>query len=92
MTLILDLNQAAKFLQIQYETVRLMAKSGKLPGAMVGRSWRFIEADLLHWIRGQYRAPPSQFLALFRAKISGAPAETRTPASRKYWNATARRA
>ena len=53
----LDLEGAAKLLHAHPETVRLMAKSGKLPGVKVGRAWLFVEEDILRWIRGQYRAP-----------------------------------
>ena len=50
----LNINQAAEFLGAHKETVRRMVVTGVIPGAKVGRSWRFIEHDLVAYIRKKY--------------------------------------
>lgn len=51
----LDLTQAAALLRAHPETVRAGAAAGTIPGAKVGRAWVFIQADLLDYLRNQYR-------------------------------------
>lgn len=59
---ILTLRETAAFLNVHPNTVRSQVRRGKLPGAKVGRGWRFLEADLVAAIRARYpesrRAPP----------------------------------
>lgn len=43
--------QAAGVLQLDPDTVRLLAREGKLPGAKVGRQWRFDLGLLREWMR-----------------------------------------
>ncbi|RUR11602.1 helix-turn-helix domain-containing protein [Legionella sp. km772] len=50
----LDINQAAQFFGAHRETIRRMAATGKLPGVKVGRSWVFLEQDLVMHIRNKY--------------------------------------
>ncbi|MBD3822732.1 MAG: helix-turn-helix domain-containing protein [Thiotrichales bacterium] len=50
----LTLQQAAKFLNCNPETVRRHASEGKIPSAKLGRKWVFIEQDLAQYIRNQY--------------------------------------
>lgn len=56
----LDLREAAKFLGIHKETARYRAAIGELPGAKVGRSWRFLEDDLVTYLRSLYPNQASQ--------------------------------
>ncbi|OGO92823.1 MAG: hypothetical protein A3F10_04840 [Coxiella sp. RIFCSPHIGHO2_12_FULL_42_15] len=56
----LDLAQAADFLGINKETARHRAAQGKLPGAKVGRAWRFLEEDLVTYLRSLYPDQASQ--------------------------------
>lgn len=51
----LDLEAAAALVGLHAETMRRRAKSGQIPGAKPGKEWIFIEADLLDWLRTQYR-------------------------------------
>jgi hypothetical protein len=53
----LDLHQAAAFLHMHPEEVRRRAKLGLLPGAKPGKSWIFIEDDLVDYVRSQYAVP-----------------------------------
>ena len=46
--------QAAEFLGAHKETVRRMVVRGQLPGVKIGRSWRFIEQDLVMHMRNKY--------------------------------------
>jgi excisionase family DNA binding protein len=48
------IDQAAKFLGAHKETVRRQAVSGQLPAVKIGRSWIFIEQDLVMHIRNKY--------------------------------------
>ena len=50
----LTLRAAAALLDVHPNAVRAHAREGKLPGAKVGRDWRFLEADLVAWMRAQY--------------------------------------
>lgn len=50
----LNIEQAAKFLGAHKETVRRLVASGKLPGVRIGRGWRFIEQDLVIYMRSKY--------------------------------------
>lgn len=52
---LLTLREAAAFLNVHPNTVRSHVRHGQLPGAQVGRDWRFLEADLIAWIRSRYR-------------------------------------
>ena len=52
---VLNLVQAAIFLQMNPEVVRRMTKAGTLPGAKPAKEWRFIDEDLVNWIRGGYK-------------------------------------
>ena len=40
------LPEAAEFLRVHPETLRQLARTGKMPGAKVGRAWVFLEEDL----------------------------------------------
>ncbi|RUR24233.1 helix-turn-helix domain-containing protein [Legionella qingyii] len=50
----LNITEAATFLGAHQETVRRMAANGLIPAAKIGRSWRFIEQDLVMYIRNKY--------------------------------------
>ena len=62
-TRFLTLRETAAFLNVHPNTVRSQVRRGRLPGAKVGRGWRFLEADLVAAIRARYpksrRAPPA---------------------------------
>jgi len=48
----LNLNQASAFLHMSGDSLRRKAKRGDVPGACkIGRSWVFIKADLIRWMR-----------------------------------------
>jgi excisionase family DNA binding protein len=48
---VLTAKEAAEFLQVSESTVKARARAGDIPGAKVGRKWRFLKADLEHWLR-----------------------------------------
>ena len=50
----LDILETAKFLGAHKETVRRLAASGALPAVKIGRGWRFLEQDLVLYMRSQY--------------------------------------
>ncbi|MBA4155749.1 helix-turn-helix domain-containing protein [Flavobacterium sp.] len=49
-----DIKQAAVFLGAHKETIRKLAAGGQLPGVKIGRSWRFVEEDLVEYMRSKY--------------------------------------
>ena len=55
-----DVLHAANFLGIHKETARDLAARGELPGAKVGRAWRFLEEDLVTYLRSLYSNHASQ--------------------------------
>lgn len=55
---VLDLEGAAKLLKVCTETVRKLAKSGKLRGRQLcgpSSPWRFLRRDLLAFVGGEER-------------------------------------
>jgi excisionase family DNA binding protein len=54
---VLTLRGAAAFLKVHPNTIRTQVRRGLLPGAKVGRDWRFLEADLIAWMRLGYPQP-----------------------------------
>lgn len=50
---VLTTNEAAEFLSLTPYTLREYAKKGVVPARKMGKSWRFIRADLLAWLRGR---------------------------------------
>ena len=53
---LLSVAEAAAFLKVHANTVRAWVRSGRIPGAKIGREWRFIEADLVTATREHYPA------------------------------------
>jgi excisionase family DNA binding protein len=50
----LTLIEAAEHLKMHPQTLRQLARAGKIPAAKPGRQWCFLEADLVAWLRGLY--------------------------------------
>lgn len=53
----LTLPDAADFLKLHPDSLRKMAKSGKVPGRKIGKSWIFLLEDLVVWVRSGYAQP-----------------------------------
>jgi excisionase family DNA binding protein len=49
---VLTVEQAAELLRVDADTVRTLAREGKIPGRKVGRHWRFSRAAVLEWLAG----------------------------------------
>jgi excisionase family DNA binding protein len=47
---VLTAKEAAEFLRVSENTVKAKARAGQLPGAKVGKEWRFRKADLDEWL------------------------------------------
>ena len=47
---VMNVEQAAKFLQVEDAVVIEMAESGQLPGRKLGTAWRFSRAALVAWL------------------------------------------
>jgi excisionase family DNA binding protein len=50
----LNLKEAANFLNIHWQTLRQRVISGEIPGAKIGKSYIFLEDDLVEYIRSLY--------------------------------------
>ena len=56
----MKLAEAAEWLGVHPNTLLNKAASGEVPAVkMFHKEWRFIEADLLAWLRGKYQKCPS---------------------------------
>jgi excisionase family DNA binding protein len=53
----LDLEAAAAFVGLHRDTLRERAAAGIIPGAKVGKEWRFLDVDLVAYLRSQYKCP-----------------------------------
>ncbi len=53
----LSLPDAADFLKLHPDSLRKMAKSGKVPGRKIGKAWIFLLEDLVVWVRGMCSTP-----------------------------------
>lgn len=76
---ILSLKEAARMMNKAPCTMRELALARKVPGAKVGRSWTFVESDLLAHLRAQYAEPlpclsTSKPIATFIGSLSRVPA------------------
>ncbi len=47
---ILTLDEAAEYLRVHPRTLRMKASEGEIPGAKVGRVWRFHRQQLESWL------------------------------------------
>jgi excisionase family DNA binding protein len=73
-----DIHEAAKFLKIDRTTALELAGSSELPGAKVGRSWVFLESDLIEYLHARVRRQPNERRELVRTQalaIPGNPTE-----------------
>ena len=59
----LSLIECADFLNVHETTAQEMAKDGTLPGAKIGRSWVFLEEDLIDYVRSEVRRQRAERLA-----------------------------
>lgn len=48
--MIMTTDEVAVFLKVNKATIRRLAALGKIPCKKVGKSWRFVEADLIDWL------------------------------------------
>lgn len=54
----MDIKNAAEALGIHPCTLQERAKAGLIPGAKIGKEWRFLEVDLVEYMRAQYPSNP----------------------------------
>jgi excisionase family DNA binding protein len=52
--MLLTIEDAATYLGLSTDSVRYLARLKRIPGAKVGRTWRFLKDDLDTFIRSQY--------------------------------------
>jgi len=56
----LDIDEAAAFLGLHPSTLQERARAGAIPGAKIGKEWRFLDVDLAAYLRAQYPANQTQ--------------------------------
>ena len=49
---ILTAQEAADYLKLHAETIKVKARNGLIPAAKIGREWRFRKSDLDAWLSG----------------------------------------
>lgn len=47
---VMTLEEAAEYLRVHPRTLRMKASEGKIPGAKIGRVWRFHRQQLESWL------------------------------------------
>jgi excisionase family DNA binding protein len=52
---ILSAEELAEYLGVNYRTVLVLAREGKLPGRRVGNCWRFRKPVIDEWLAGSER-------------------------------------
>lgn len=52
-----NLQEAADFLKLHWQTLRTKAKRGEVPAAKLGRRWVFLKSDLVTFLRANYSTP-----------------------------------
>ncbi len=77
---VLTLQEAAKILGVHPNTLRGYVRAGVVPGAKIGRDWRFVEADLVASLRARYpeqvRVRPNAEETAASRHLGNAPAST----------------
>src|SRR5690348_2151143 len=68
---LLSLRGAAALLGLHSHTVRTQVIRGIIPGIKIGCHWRFIEADLVAWIRAQYPEAARMQLSALQREVIG---------------------
>ena len=86
---ILTLEEAAEYLRVPVEQIRVEAERGRLPGRRVGSEWRFVRTAIVAWL--QPELPATRFTDLPTTDES--PAEQQAfldhlEALRKTWGPT----
>ncbi len=76
----LGLDDAAEALGLHPNTLQARAKAGEIPGAKVGKEWRFLDVDLAEYMRSQYPAnklEAHKWLSTGEAKSGGTTSRSR---------------
>lgn len=50
---LLKAEEAARLLSLHVETVKLMAREGRIPAVKIGNRWRFDPAKIRDWLDGR---------------------------------------
>ncbi len=48
---VMTLDEASKLLRVHPQTVKALARAGRIPGKKIGRAWRFSKKALLDYLR-----------------------------------------
>lgn len=64
---IMTLEEVAKYLKLQPQTVYKWAQEGQIPGAKLGKEWRFRRAIIDEWINSAMHLSKGGFSFLFES-------------------------
>jgi excisionase family DNA binding protein len=82
--------ECAELLSCTVGQVRELASCGDLPGAKIGRSWRFLRADVLQWLSDRAKSEAEQRRSRKARRevvqIEARPSRRRAPPSLAYVN------
>ena len=77
----LNSEETARFLKVHIETVSRLAKTGQLPGAKIGRSWVFLEEDLIEYLREQVQV--QQTMRVEKSEVRDLTENSKSPTDNK---------
>ena len=68
LTKTMNIIEASQFLGAHKETIRRRVACGEIPAVKIGKGWRFIEHDLVLYMRSQYSTRVTSQGAMNRSK------------------------
>lgn len=69
----LNVDQCAELLNTSYTVISELAVQGELPGAKIGKSWVFLEDDIVEYLRGEVRKQQAERQRNYKRKNPPAP-------------------
>ena len=57
--MVLDVESCAKLLHCSVEHLNRLARGGDIPATKIGRSWIFLEDEIVGWLRSKTRSQKS---------------------------------
>lgn len=74
----MDLDEAAAFLGLHKNTLQERAKAGEIPGAKIGKGWRFLAERLVEYLKSKEKVKECLSTSQAEAHTGGSISLTRT--------------
>ncbi len=68
---VLTIDELANYLKLKRQTIYRWAQKGKLPGAKIGKEWRFRKSLISEWLEKNLGAPQGKAPAASAAATNG---------------------